>query len=187
MKIGFAVCGSFCTHKKALGVLEALVAEYEVVPMCSECAAGTDTRFGTAAELLGELRRLCGREALTRIVQTERLGPAEPLDALVICPCTGNTAAKIARGITDTSVSMAAKATLRADRPVLIALCSNDALGANLTSIGTLLNRKCVYFVPMAQDDPVKKPHSLVCDFALLPSALSAALEGRQLYPVFRG
>ena len=119
------------------------------------------------------------------IRDAEPLGPSRPLDVLVIAPCTGNTLAKIAQGITDTSVTMASKAHLRSDRPLVIALASNDALSANLKNMATMLNRKCVYFVPLFQDDPQKKPHSLIADFSLLKPTLDCALEGKQYQKIF--
>ena len=186
MTVGFSVCGSFCSHAKALGVLRELVgAGYRVVPILSFNAAQTDTRFGRASDLLLEIESLCGRKAILSIEEAEPLGPKTPLDAMLICPCTGNTLAKLAGGITDTPVTMAAKAHLRADRPLVIALASNDALSANLANIGTLLNRKNVYFVPMREDDPAGKPHSLVADFSRSSDALRAAIDGRQLHPIF--
>ena len=185
MKIGFCICGSFCTHKKALKTMRALSKKYEIVPVLSEHAAQTDTRFGTHDALISEVTKICGREPVMTIEGAEPLGPIEPLDMLVICPCTGNTLAKIASGISDTSVTLAAKATVRADRPVLVALCSNDALGANLKNTGVLLNRKNFYFVPMYMDDKEKKPHSLVCDFSALGKCIQAAMRGKQITPVF--
>lgn len=185
--IGFAMCGSFCTHKRALETLRELIGEgYEVLPVFSECVWDTDTRFGNAADRIREVSTLCGREPIHTVVGAEPLGPAIRLDALVICPCTGNTLAKIAGGITDGTVPMAAKAHLRSDRPLVIALASNDALSANLGNIATLLSRKNVYFVPMAEDDPVNKPHSLVADFGLVPETLRDALRGKQYPRVFR-
>ncbi len=183
--IGFAMTGSFCTHQKALGILEKLTADTEVLPVVSECVYTTDTRFGTAADLLKQLQALCGREPVHTIRDAEPLGPKIALDVLLICPCTGNTLAKIAAGITDTPVTMAAKAHLRCDRPLVLALCSNDALAANLKNIGTLMEKKSVFFVPMRQDDPVKKPHSLVADFTRVFDTLKLAAEGKQLRPVF--
>ena len=185
MKIGYCICGSFCTHKKALAALSKLSEEYEIVPVLSERAAGTDTRFGTHTELIKKVTEICRREPVTTFERAEPLGPFEPLDMLVICPCTGNTLSKIASGVSDSSVTLAAKATLRADRPVLIGLCSNDALGANLSNIGVLLNRKNFYFVPMHMDDKEKKPHSLVCDFDMLDTCIQAAGRGEQISPVF--
>ena len=184
--IGFAFCGSFCTIRNALLELERLCAQSEVQGIVSEAVYQTDTRFAPAAKVLGEIRRLTGREVIHSIVGAEPLGPKMPLEALIICPCTGNTLSKMANGITDSSVSMAAKAHLRSDRPLVIALASNDALSANLKNIGELLNRKNVYFVPMKQDDPVSKPHSLVADFSQLSSTLDAALRGEQRQPIFQ-
>lgn len=183
--IGYAMCGSFCTLNTSLHILRTLSKTYEIQPIMSHITSTTDTRFGTAADLRKQVEDICRRPIIDTIPSAEPLGPACPLDALVICPCTGNTLAKLARGITDTPVCMATKAHLRSDRPLLIALASNDAMSANLGNISTLLNRKQVYFVPMRQDDPVSKPHSLVADFSLTEQALAAAFEGRQLRPLF--
>ena len=185
-RLGFALCGSFCTHKAALEILRLLARDYDVVPIVSENAAGTDTRFGKAEDLLRELESVTGKKPVTTILEAEAFGPTDPLGALVICPATGNTLAKLANGVTDTAVTMAAKAHLRSDRPLLLAPASNDAMSANLGSIANLLNRKNVYFVPMRQDDPVSKPHSLVADFSLVPAALDAMQAGKQLRPLFR-
>ena len=184
--IGYAMCGSFCTHKASLSQLEALVARgFEVVPVMSEIVYSTSTRFGEATELVRRVEELCGRRVIHSIVDAEPLGPSVELDAMIICPCTGNTLAKLAAGITDTAVCMAAKAHLRGDRPLIITLASNDALSANMKNIAALLNRKYVYFVPMKQDDPEKKPHSLVADFSLLYPTFEMALEGKQYRKVF--
>ena len=184
--IGFAMCGSYCTHRVALEQLRLLVeSEKEVQPIVSENVYQTDTHFGTSDALKKRLIELCGCPLIHTIVQAEPLGPKHPLDALVICPCTGNTLAKIALGITDTAVTMAAKAHLRSDRPLVIALASNDALSANLKNIGLLLSRKSVFFVPMTQDDPEKKPHSLVADFSLLLPTLEWAKKGKQYQRIF--
>lgn len=176
MKIGYALCGSFCTHAKSIAVLEKLVETYTVVPILSENVAHTDTRFGKAADLIEIVTTLCHRTPICTIADAEPLGPSEPLDLLIIAPCTGNTLAKMAHGITDTSVTMAAKAHLRADRPLLLALATNDALSANLGNIALMRNRKNVYFVPMSMDDPVKKPHSLVADFEAIPGEIEKIL-----------
>ena len=184
--IGFALCGSFCTHKQALEQLELLCAEYPVQGIVSENVYCTDTRFGKAAEICARIGELTGREVIHTIVGAEPLGPTHPLEALVICPCTGNTLAKIANGITDTAVCMATKAHLRSDRPLIISLASNDALSANLRNIGTLLARKNVYFVPMRQDDPAGKPHSLVAELSQLQDTLDAALQGKQQQRLFQ-
>ena len=186
MMLGFAMCGSYCTHKKALCELENLVnAGFDILPIVSENVYSTDTRFGTAKDLKKRLIDRTGREPIGNIVDAEPLGPRIKLDALVICPCTGNTLAKMAMGITDSSVSMAAKAHLRSNRTLVIALASNDALSANLKNISVMLNRKNVFFVPMEQDDPIGKPHSLVASFPLLKPTLDAALEGRQYQKIF--
>lgn len=185
--IGYAMCGSFCTHKVSLSVLSTLLdTGADIQPIVSENAASTDTRFGKAEDLLKMLTILTGKKPITTIKEAEPLGPATPLEALIISPCTGNTLAKLANGITDTSVCMAAKAHMRSERPLLIALATNDALSANLANIGTLMQRKNVFFVPLIQDDPVKKPFSLVSDFSLLPDALIAMSEKRQLRPLFK-
>lgn len=184
--IGFAFCGSFCTHAKALRELERLVAAgHELLPIFSESVYTTDTRFGRAETLRERVETLTGRRVLHTVAEAEPLGPSLCLEALILCPCTGNTLAKLANGITDTAVCMAAKAHLRSDRPLIVALASNDALSANLRNIGILLSRKHIYFVPMVQDDPEKKPHSLVAELSLLPQTLEAAREGRQLRRLF--
>lgn len=184
--IGFAMCGSYCTHKRSIEQLELLLESgYEVLPIVSENVFSTNTRFGEAKALCERLEALCKHKVIHTIADAEPLGPKVSLDALIICPCTGNTLAKMAQGITDTAVAMAAKAHLRSDRPLVIALASNDALSANLKNIATMLNRKCVYFVPMFEDDPEKKPHSLIADFSLLLPTLDAALEGRQIQKIF--
>ena len=184
--IGFAFCGSFCTVSAALRELEDLAREKEIQGIVSEAIYQTNTRFSPAAKTLDEIRKITGRGLIHTIVEAEPLGPKQCLEALIICPCTGNTLAKIANGITDSTVSMAAKAHLRSDRPLVIALASNDALSANLKNIAELLNRKNVYFVPMKQDDPISKPHSLVADFSQLQSTLEAALRGEQRQPIFQ-
>lgn len=184
--IGYAFCGSFCTHAQSLEELKKLKSQgYDILPIMSENVYGTSTRFGTAEEFIKKVEQITTREVVHTIVDAEPLGPKIPLDALIIAPCTGNTLAKIARGITDTAVTMTAKAHLRADRPLVIALCSNDALSANLQNISILLERKCVYFVPMKQDDPTRKPHSLISEFTLVPQTLHYALESKQLRPLF--
>ena len=184
--IGYAICGSFCNFSASLLALEGLVRNgYEIQPIMSERAYSTDTRFWLASEFSTRVEELCQRPIIHSIAYAEPLGPKNPLDALIISPCTGNTLAKMANGITDTAVTMAAKAHLRQDRPLLIALATNDGLSQNLSNIGRLLTRKSVYFLPMKQDDPEGKPHSLVADFSLLPKALSSMAEGRQLRPLF--
>ena len=185
VRVGFAICGSFCTHSKALQALEGLTETYDtVIPILSQASAATDTRFGTARALAERVRELTGRESITTVAQAEPIGPKGLLDVLVIAPCTGNTAAKLAAGITDGAVTMAAKAHLRNGRPVVLALASNDGLSGGAKNIGELLNRRHYYCVPFGQDDPVKKPCSLVADFQQIIPTVEAALEGQQLQPV---
>lgn len=183
--IGFALCGSFCTFKKAVDAVKELVAEgYNVIPIFSEIAYATDTRFGRARDWVGTMEALTGNDAIHTIVQAEPIGPKGMLDLLVIAPCTGNTLAKLAAGIADTCVTMTAKSHLRNQRPVLLAPSTNDALGSGGKNIGALLNYRNLYFVPLAQDDPAGKPRSMVSDFSLLLPAVKAALEGNQLQPI---
>lgn len=184
-RVGFAVCGSFCTHEKVLEALKKLTAIYEtVIPIASENAAFTDTRFGTSDDLLEKLEDLTGHEVLCDIPSVEPIGPKGLLDVLVIAPATGNTIAKLAAGITDTTVTMAAKSHLRNGRPVVVAMASNDGLSAGAKNIGELLVRKNYYFVPFGQDNAVQKPCSLMADFDKLPETVDAALRGEQLQPV---
>lgn len=175
--IGYALCGSFCTHSRALAVLRTLKESgYEIQPIVSETVYTTDTRFGRAADLIAALKAVTGHTVIHTIEGAEPLGPRTPLDLLIIAPCTGNTLAKMANGITDTAVTMAAKAQLRADRPVLIGLASNDALSANLRNLAQMHLRRHISFVPMAMDDPDGKPYSLVCDFEKIPDMAAQIL-----------
>ncbi len=184
--IGYAFCGSFCTFEESFEIMEGLKKkQFDIVPIMSFNACSTDTRFGEHRVWNERIEALCGRNIINTIEGAEPLGPKIALDALIIAPCTGNTLAKLANGITDTPVCMAAKAHLRSDRPLVIALASNDAMSANLGNIAKLLVRKNVYFVPMKQDDPVKKPHSLVADFSLLEETLSDAMRGVQKRKLF--
>lgn len=184
-RVGFAFCGSFCTHQKVLREYLRLTEEYEtVVPIVSETTAATDTRFGTAEEFLRTIEQAAGREAICSVRDAEPIGPKKLLDILVIAPCTGNTLAKLANGVTDSTVTLAAKAHLRNGRPVLLAIASNDALAANAENIGKLMARRNYYFVPFGQDDPEGKPCSLVADMTRIPEALEAALQRRQLQPI---
>ena len=184
--VGFAMCGSFCTLGKAMEQMEQLREKYSVLPVMSQNVYETDTRFGKAREFIEKAEKLSGRQVLHTIVEAEPIGPKGLVDAMVVCPCTGNTLSKIAGGITDTSVTMAVKSSLRIGIPVLLCVASNDSLGASGANIARLMNTKNIFFVPLSQDDPVKKPFSLVADFSLLPESLEAALEKRQLQPVFR-
>ena len=184
-RVGFAVSGSFCTHEQVLKALEQLAAVYEtVIPIASEASAFTDTRFGTSEDLLERLEDLTGQEVLCDIPSVEPIGPKKLLDVLVIAPATGNTIAKLANGIADTTVTMAAKSHLRNGRPVVVAVSSNDGLAAGARNIGELLMRKNYYFVPFGQDNAAAKPCSLVADFGKIPETVDAALRGEQLQPL---
>ena len=186
MKIGYCFTGSFCTFARSFLALSALVAAgHEVLPIMSENAYYTDTRFQKAEEFSARVETLCGKSVIHTMVDAEPLGPKTPLELLVVAPCTGNTLAKVANGITDTAATMAIKAHLRSDRPTLIALAANDALSQKLSNVGAMMNRKSVYFVPMMQDDPINKPHSLVAEFELIPKAVEALVRGEQLRPIF--
>ena len=186
MRIGYCFTGSHCTLERSFGALVGLVNEgHEIIPIMSENAFYTDTRFQLAEEFSLRVRELCGRDIIHTVRDAEPLGPRLPLDLLIISPCTGNTRAKLAHGITDTAATMAAKAQLRADRPLLIALASNDAMSQNLGNLGRLLTRRAVYFLPMRQDDPRHKPHSLVAELELMGEAVRAAMRGEQLRPLF--
>ena len=184
--IGYAFCASFCTLSASILALDELVRHGEdIQPIMSERVYTTDTRFWLARDFVKRVEELCGRSVIHRIEDAEPLGPKTPLDALIIAPCTGNSLAKISRGITDSAVTMAAKAHLRTDRPLLIALATNDGLSQNLGSLASLITRRSVYFVPMRQDDPVAKPHSLVAEMSIVPTAFENMKAEHQLRPIF--
>lgn len=183
--IGFGLTGSHCTLSRVFVLLEELVRlGADVVPVVSEAVATTATRFGTPDDWLGELRRVTGKEPLRTISEVEPFGPEKRLDVMVVAPCTGNTLAKLANGITDTPVTMACKAHLRNQRPVVLSISTNDGLGMNARNLGVLLNTRHVYFVPFGQDNPEVKPNSLDSDLGQLVPAVEAALEGRQVQPL---
>ncbi len=183
--LGYAFCGSFCTISQSLKELEKLSKlDIKIKPIMSEIVYKTDTRFGKAADLIERVEDLCGEKIIHDITAAEPIGPKGLLDIIVVSPCTGNTTAKIALGITDTPVTMAVKAHLRNDRPVVIGLATNDALGASAKNIGLLSNTKNIYFIPFGQDDPNGKPTSLVCDFTKTEEAIEHALKGNQLQPM---
>ena len=184
MNIGFAVCGSFCTFSQVFPIMESLAKEHTLTPIFSPVSYSTDTRFGTAEEHIRKAEEICCKKPLYTIAQVEPIGPKKLLDALIIAPCTGNTLAKLANSIADTSVTMAAKSHLRNGRPVIIAVSTNDALAGAAENIGKLLSRKHYYFVPFGQDDAYQKPTSMIADFTKIPEALDAALQGRQLQPI---
>ena len=184
MKIGFAFCGSFCNHPGLLKIYEDIAREHEIVPILSENAAKYSTRFGAAEDFVTRVEAIAGRRAVRNIVEAEPLGPQGAMEALVIAPCTGNTLAKLANGITDGPVTMAAKGHLRNGKPVVLALATNDGLSASAANIATLLNRKNYYFVPFGQDNAEAKPTSLIADFRKIMPTLEAAMEGRQIQPI---
>lgn len=182
--IGYCFCGSFCTFERSFRVLEELVGAYELLPIMSYNAMSTDTRFGLASDHIKRVTELCGRPPILTIADAEPLGPKIPLDAMVVAPCTGNTLAKLAAGIVDTPVTMAVKSHLRGDRPVVLAVSTNDALGQNARNIGQLMASKHFYFAPLRQDDHAEKPNSIVADFEMLPETIASALKGVQIQPI---
>ncbi len=184
MNIGFAVCGSFCTFSSIFPVMENLAHTHNLIPIFSHSTYTIDSRFGTAREHIRKATEICGREPLSTIAQVEPIGPKKLLDILVIAPCTGNTLAKLAHGIADGPVTMAAKSHLRNGRPVVLAVSTNDALSGAAENIGRLLNRKNIYFVPFGQDDPEKKPSSMVADFTKIPQTITLAMNGKQIQPI---
>ena len=184
MNIGFAMCGSFCTFGKVFPIMEVLTQEHKVFPILSAVSCSTDSRFGEAEDFIAYAQRICNRNVIRTIADAEPIGPKKLLDALIIAPCTGNTLAKLAHGIADGPVTMAAKSHLRNGRPVIIAVSTNDALAAAAENIGRLLARKHYYFVPFGQDDPTGKPTSMVADFSKIPQTLASALDGKQLQPI---
>lgn len=184
MTVGFALCGSFCTYASVFPVMAELAKKHRVIPIFSQSAYTLDSRFGTAQSHIDRATVICGQPPLHTIPEVEPIGPKKLLDALVIAPCTGNTLAKLAHSIADTPVTMAAKSHLRNGRPILLAVSTNDALAGAAENIGKLLCRRNFYFVPFGQDDPIKKPTSMVADFSKLPQALEAMMEGRQIQPI---
>lgn len=186
IRAGFALCGSFCTFSKVIPEIKILLDnDIKVIPIMSETAYSTDTRFGTAESFREKIEDMCGEKIIHTLTAAEPIGPKKLLDILVIAPCTGNTIAKLANGITDTAVTLAAKAHLRNTRPLLIGVSTNDALAAAAKNIGLLMNAKNIYFVPMKQDDAKGKPNSIVADFTKLKDATFSALYGTQIQPVY--
>ncbi|MBE6845755.1 MAG: dipicolinate synthase subunit B [Ruminococcus sp.] len=185
LRIGFAVTGSFCTFEKAFEQAEILrKSGAELIPIMSFNAASIESRFGTAEDNLKRLENICGRKVITSIEAAEPIGPKKMTDIMVVCPCTGNTCAKLAMSITDSPVTMAVKSHIRNKKPVVIALASNDSLAGSMKNIGNLMNMKNYYFVPFYQDDCRKKPTSAICDFRELPETIANAVNGVQLQPL---
>ena len=187
IRIGFAMCGSFCTFERGIEALRLLREQYaDIQPILSETAYSTDTRFMLASDAVAQMEHICGKSVWHTILQAEPIGPRKLLDLLIVAPCTGNTLAKLAAGITDSSVTMAVKAHLRNERPVVLAVSTNDGLATAAKNIGELLARRDIYFVPFGQDDPQNKPRSLVAHMELLPKTVAAALTGEQIQPLLR-
>lgn len=185
-EIGFAVTGSFCTFSRVLPVMKALAEHNRVTPILSEHSRELDTRFFEAAEFQKQAETVCGTQAITSIVEAEPIGPKKMFDVLIVAPASGNTLAKINWGIVDGTVPMAVKSHIRNDRPVVLAVSTNDALGAAAQNIGMLLNKRNFFFVPLGQDDWKKKPRSMVAHFDLIELAAEEALAGRQVQPLIR-
>lgn len=183
--IGVAVTGSFCTFDKVKIEIEEMVKTgINVIPIFSDKAANYDTRFGLGEDFVSDIKKITGNDGIFTIQEAEPIGPKGYLDALVIAPCTGNTLAKLCCGITDSAVLMAAKAHLRNNKPLIISISTNDAMGMNFKNIGMLMNMKNIYFVPFEQDNPDKKPNSLIGRLSLIPDTIEAALAGSQIQPV---
>ena len=187
LRVGVALSGSFCTYAAVLPQIEKMCALFSVTPIMSETAYCTDTRFGKAEDHIKQLEQLCARQVLHTVSGVEPIGPKKLLDVLAVAPATGNTLAKMACGIADTAVTMAVKAHLRNDRPVVLAVSTNDALAGAAKNIGHLLGCRNIYFVPMRQDDPVQKPRSVVADMTRLTETVLAAARGEQLQPILLG
>lgn len=184
IKLGYALCGSFCTLAESVQCLENIKKQgADIFPIMSQTAYSTDTRFGKATDFISRIEEICQRSIIHDIPSAEPIGPKKLLDVLVVAPCTGNTLGKLACGIYDTSVTLAVKAHLRNDRPVVLAPATNDALSTSAKNIGQLMNMKNIYFVPFAQDDPVNKSTSCIADFGRIPEAVKAAIIGKQLQP----
>lgn len=185
IKVGFAITGSFCTHEKILKILKDLVEKgYDILPIFSYSVKNTDTRFGTAKDFYEKVVEITGKTPVDTIVGAEPIGPKNMIDILVVAPCTGNTLSKLANAITDTPPTMVAKAHLRNNKPLVVAVSSNDALGLNMKNLATLMSTKNIYFVPFGQDDAIKKPKSLIADYDLVEKTILYALKQEQIQPI---
>ena len=184
LKLGFALTGSFCTFSEMLPVIEGLVKEFDVIPIMSFNASSLDTRFGKAEYFKSEIEKITGNKILDTIQKVEPIGPKGMLDIIIVSPCTGNSLNKIAAGISDTPVTLAVKSHLRNQKPVVIAISTNDGLSGSAKSLGELLNRKHIFFTPFRQDDFLNKPNSLVADFKENLRAIKSAEENKQIQPI---
>lgn len=188
VRVGFALCGSFCTFSQVMPILEQVKERYgDVTPIITENSACTDSRFGNAQDFIGQMEQICGKSVVDSIKKAEPIGPQGILDVLVIAPCSGSTIARMANGFSDNSVSMAAKAMWRNQRPVVLAVSTNDGLSGSASNIGKLQDKKHTYFVPYGQDNPIGKPTSLVADFELILPTMELALHGKQIQPLLLG
>ncbi len=185
IRLGFALTGSYCTFAKMIPQIESLSQMgYNILPIFSEHASSTNTRFGMAVDYIKKIEEITGNSAIVSIPEAEPIGPKKLIDLLVIAPCTGNTIAKLANGIADSTVTLAAKSHLRNEKPIVLAVSTNDGLGTNAKNIGTLLEKKHYYLVPFGQDDCIEKPNSLIADFSLIPDAIAFALQSKQIQPI---
>lgn len=186
MNIGFGITGSFCTHEKILQILNELKNKgYNIIPIVTDKVHKTSTRFGTSKTFIENLENITKNKVINNIVSAEPLGPKNLIDALIIAPCTGNTLSKLANAITDNAVTMTAKSLMRNNKPIIIGISTNDALGLNMQNLAKLINTKGVYFIPMHQDDPDKKPKSLIANWEKTEETLIKALENKQIEPLF--
>jgi len=185
LKVGFCICGSFCTFDVVIPEIRKLVAKgADVTPIFSDAVYNWDTRFYSAKEFRSIVEGITGKQVIKSVIEAEPIGPEKLMDIVVVAPCTGNTMAKLANGITDSPVTMACKAHLRNKRPVVLAISTNDGLGANAKNIGMLLNMKNIFFTPFGQDDPINKSNSLVAKFDLILPTIEKALKGEQIQPI---
>lgn len=187
INVGYALTGSFCTFRKSIEQIKALKAEgFNILPVMSFNAFNIDTRFGRATDFIKEIEGICGNKIIASIEDAEPIGPKKLCDIMVVSPCTGNTLAKLSNGIYDTPVTLAVKSHLRNERPVLIGVSTNDALRNSAKNIGSLMNYKHIFFIPIRQDDFQCKPYSIVCDFEKTSEAVKSALEGKQIQPLIK-
>ncbi len=184
--IGFVMCGSFCTLSSSIDQMEKLSKTYNIIPIMSYNVYNMDTKFGKASDFIKRVEEISGKKIIKTIQEAEPIGPKKLADLVLVAPCSGNTLAKLSHGITDTPALMAIKSHLRIKRPVVIALATNDALGASAKNIGTVLNTKNIYFVPLNQDDFESKPNSMIADFNLIPQTIELALNNKQIQPLFK-
>ncbi|GMB10811.1 MAG: dipicolinate synthase subunit B [Candidatus Improbicoccus devescovinae] len=186
LNLGYAMCASYCTIEESILVLKKLSKIYNIIPIVSENLLKYDTRFGKSEDIRNKIEEITTKKVIASIVDAEPIGPKNMTDILLLAPCTGNTLSKISRAITDTTVTMAAKSHLRVGKPLVICLATNDAMGASFENISRTMNTKHIFFVPMYQDSPIKKPNSLVADFSMIPDTLKMALEDKQIRPLFK-